>query len=529
MYMLASAMLFIAGSALGAGLARKRRQKHLKSITANASEFLSAAEGQAREHTQHNHTTTAALRIAKREELQRAREQNLQALRESEAEINLRETLQNTRSDEQDSHLESLQQQRITSREHRERASAMRKQATETHTSRIHALERQCGTPRKTLRDELISTRVDTAQLRAQRRLRAHNEAIQKQATAESRRLITTAIHRYNGVGHLERIQSIIPLPTPRLVDAWADPQGPAQQALLHEIPCILDHHPEAGQLLVRGDNPLAREIARRSLRQIAKRTITSPQKIRTIAQQCTTEVDREVKNAARKAVRMLQLSRVHPEILELVGRLKFRLSYSQNQLKHAVEVGYLAGMMAEELGLDVPTARRGGLLHDIGKAMTHDHEGSHAVLGAEVARRCGEDEVVANAIGAHHNDEPMATPIAHIVTACDAISGGRPGARRETVTLYLDRVNLIHTVASRPRSVERVEVMNGGREVRVIVASHDQGDVEEPSSPHRPLDESELPPLAQEIATQLEEEVTFPGQIKVTVIRESRSVSTAR
>ncbi len=529
MYMIASAMMFIAGSALGAGLSRKRRKKHLERVSANAAGLLSEAKLHAEQHTTQSHATTATLRVARRETLQRDREQNLQTLRESETEINLRETLQTTRSDEQDSHLESLQQQRLTNRERYDQASALREQAAEVQTSRIHALEQQCGSPQEDLRDELISARVDTARLRAQRRVRAHNEAVQKQASAESRRLITTAIHRYNGVGHLERIQSIIPLPTPRLVDAWADPQGPAQQALLHEIPCVLDHQPEAGQLLVRGDNPLAREIARRSLRQIARRTITSPQKIRTIAQQCTTEVEREVKNAGRKAVRMLQLSRVHPEILELVGRLKFRLSYSQNQLKHAVEVGYLAGMMADELGLDVPMARRGGLLHDIGKAMTHDHEGSHAVLGAEVARRCGEDEVIANAIGAHHNDEPMATPIAHIVTACDAISGARPGARRETVTLYLDRVNLIHTIASRPRAVERVEVMNGGREVRVIVTRGDQGDVEEPSSPRPPLDESQLHPLAQEIATQLEEEVTFPGQIKVTVIRESHSVSTAR
>jgi len=212
------------------------------------------------------------------------------------------------------------------------------------------------------------------------------------------------------------------------------------------------------------------------------------------------------------------------------VGRLKFRLSYSQNQLKHAIEVGYLAGMIAQELGLNVLQARRGGLLHDIGKAMTHDHEGSHAVLGAEVARRCGEEEIIANAIGSHHNDEPMETPIAHIVTAADAISGARPGARRETVTLYLDRINSIQKIASRSKAVERVDVMHAGREVRVVIAGQDRGDIEDTDQRSTiDFDDEQLHPLAEEIARELEEEVIFPGQIRVTVIRESRSVSIAK
>jgi ribonuclease Y len=279
----------------------------------------------------------------------------------------------------------------------------------------------------------------------------------------------------------------------------------------------------------VRGDDPLARELARRVLRQLAALKDCDPDKIRAAARTLKMEVDREVQAAGRRAARVLEVGRLHPDILHLVGRLKYRLSYSQNQWRHSIEVGYLAGMMAEELGLDVAQARRGGLLHDIGKAMTHDHEGSHAVLGAEVARRCGEEEIVANAIGAHHNDEPPKSAIAHIVTAADAMSGARPGARRESVTQYLNRIQDLQRIASRSPAVRRVDIMQAGREVRVVVAGEERGAIDASERHDGPIvADADIQPLAQEIARSIQSELTFAGQIKVTVIRESRSVAIA-
>ena len=280
--------------------------------------------------------------------------------------------------------------------------------------------------------------------------------------------------------------------------------------------------------LLVQGDNPLAREVARRVIRQLANRSITAPNKVRAISSRTREEVEREVQNAGRKATRIFGMKNVHPEVLELVGRLKFRLSYSQNQLKHAIEVAYLSGLMAEELGLNIAHAQRGGLLHDIGKALTHEREGSHAVLGAEVARRCGEDEVIANAIGSHHHDEPMETPIATIVTAADALSGARPGARRETATLFLERVQQIEEIARRDSGVERVEIMHGGREVRVIVGGQQLGHDAAEQKGKSPIGDEALHPLAEDIAQDIEDEVIYPGQVRVTVIRESRATSIA-
>ncbi len=375
----------------------------------------------------------------------------------------------------------------------------------------------------------LVQEWVEKAEHLGQVRVRSHEELVKEDAADDAARLMGTVIDRYAGVSHLERVQNAIPIPDQRTLSAFAAPDSPAHNAFADAVGCELLCDETAGTATVRGDDPLDREVARRMLRQIANRSIHSPDRVRAIAKQVKGEVDREVQNAGRKALRTLGLRKVAPEILHLVGRLKFRLSYSQNQLKHAIEVAHLSGMLAEELGVDVRLARRGGLLHDIGKALTHEREGSHAVLGAEVARRCGEDELVANAIGAHHNDEPPQGPIARIVTAADALSGARPGARRESVTSYINRIQDIQEIASRSPVVKRVDVMHAGREVRVIVAGEERGAIDEQDRSSGPaVSDTELFPLAQEIARTLEDEIPFAGQIRVTVIRESRAVSVA-
>jgi ribonuclease Y len=377
--------------------------------------------------------------------------------------------------------------------------------------------------------EQIVKEQVEHAQHRAQMQLHQQEELAKEDATGDARRVMATVVDRLTSESHLERVQNVIEIPDSRTLAVYADATSPAYRTFLEETGCDLMCDEPTRTATVRGDDPLGREVARRVLRQIANRSISAPDRIRAIAAQVKIEVDREVQNAGRKAVRMMGLGKVHPEIMHLVGRLKFRLSYSQNQWKHAVEVATIAGMLAEELGLDRVLARRGGLLHDIGKAMTHEREGSHAVLGAEVARRCGEPEVVANVIGSHHNDEPMQSPIAYLVTAADALSGARPGARRESVTQYISRIEEIQDVASRSRAVRRVDVMHAGREVRVIVAGDQRGEIDD-AERHEGvvLSDAELHPLAESIARDLEKEVQFAGQIKVTVIRESRAVSIA-
>ena len=377
---------------------------------------------------------------------------------------------------------------------------------------------------------QYIQERKDQAKWRARRYLTSDRDSREQTATADARQLMGRVMERISVSGHLERIQNTITFSNPRTFEVFSDPESAARDILHEHINFRLEESKTKNSLQIRGDDPLGREIGRRVLRQISNKSISAPNKVRSICKRTNEEIDRELKNAARKAFKELGQKNAHPEIMALVGRLKFRLSYSQNQLKHAVEVAYLSGMLAQEMGLDVQLARRAGLLHDIGKAMTHEREGSHAVLGAEVARRCRENESVCNAIGSHHNDEPMETPYAHIVTAADAISGARPGARRETITLYLDRVKQIQEIANRHPEVERVDVMHAGREVRIMVPGRDESPESDGSKTNtRYVPDEELHPLAEDVARDLEEEMTFPGQIKVTVIRHSCAVATAK
>ena len=220
-------------------------------------------------------------------------------------------------------------------------------------------------------------------------------------------------------------------------------------------------------------------------------------------------QLDRELMNLGKKAFRILEIPAPHKEIVDLVGRLNYRTSFSQNQWKHAVESAFLCGMIAAEMGLDIQLARRAALMHDIGKSLTHEIDGSHAVIGADIARRLGEDEVVANAIGAHHTDEPFNTPYAFLVAAADAMSGARPGARRHTDDNFLTKVAELERLTRSVDGVEEAFAVQGGREVRVYVN-------------HNQVDDRRAVGLSREIASKISEGLTFPGQIKVTVVRET-------
>lgn len=257
----------------------------------------------------------------------------------------------------------------------------------------------------------------------------------------------------------------------------------------------------------------VGRELARRGLtRMLGERRVKDPDHL--IAN-LRGELEREILDLGQRAFRQLHLEPAHPEILDLVGRLNWRTSYTQNQYRHAIEAANLAGLMARELNLDGMLARRGGLLHDIGKALSHAVDGSHALNGAAIARRVGEHELVANAIAAHHGEEPMASAYAWLAAAADAMSGGRPGARREIVESYGDRIGDIERIANSFRGVAAVHAMQAGRELRVFVDE-------------RRVGEQQLEDMSAEIAERISDELTFPGQIRVTVIREFRAVATA-
>ncbi len=276
----------------------------------------------------------------------------------------------------------------------------------------------------------------------------------------------------------------------------------------------IVDDTP--GAVLLSCFDPVRREMARLSLEELVADGRIHPTRIEEVHERSVLEVDRLCVRAGEDAALEMGITDLHPELVATLGRLKYRTSYGQNVLRHLVESGHAAGLLADELGLDRELCVRGAFLHDIGKALTHEAEGSHAIVGAELARKYGEHEDVVHAIEAHHNEVEPRTVEAVVTQAADAISGGRPGARRESLESYIERLHRLEEIALTKPGVDRVFAMQAGRDVRVMVLPDE-------------VDDIGAQVLARDIAKQFEEELSYPGQIKVTVIRESRATEVAR
>ena len=358
---------------------------------------------------------------------------------------------------------------------------------------------------------------VDEAKSAAAERVRRISEGLNDvEHGREAKRIMGIAIQRYQGHYLTERLLSNLPLvpgTAPRIFGANLE-----HIPVIEEVSNIkLTLAEDASAVRLEGQDSFGREIARRAIARWAKNG-APPERgndVKKAVENIRDELEREVFELGKRAFKELEIPRAHPDIVRLVGRLNWRTSYTQNQWKHAVEVAFLCGMMASELNLDVKLARRAALMHDIGKSLTHAIDGSHAVIGADYARRLGEPEVVANAIGAHHLEEPMNTVYASLVAAADAMSGARPGARREQTDNYVQKLEDLERIGGGFSGVERAFAVQGGREVRVYVQ---EGRV----SDERAVE------LSAEIARKISDELTFPGQIKVTVIREMRAIEVA-
>jgi ribonuclease Y len=276
----------------------------------------------------------------------------------------------------------------------------------------------------------------------------------------------------------------------------------------------IIDDTPEA--VVVSCHNPIRREIARLALQRLISDGRIHPGRIEDVVRKAEQELDGNIREAGQKAIFEVGIHGVHPEIVKLLGMLKYRYSYAQNVLQHSLEAAFICGAMAAELGLNEKQARRAALLHDIGKALTHEVEGSHAIIGAEIARKYGESAKIVNAIAAHHEEVRAETILAPLVDAADALSGARPGARREVLESYVKRLDDLERISTSFRGVEKAFAVQAGREVRIIV---------EPAA----IDDDQATLLARDVARKIESEMTYPGQIKVTVIREMRASEVAR
>ena len=343
---------------------------------------------------------------------------------------------------------------------------------------------------------------------------RIENET-NEEADKRAKKILATAIQRYAAEFIAERTVSVVPLPSDEMKGRIIGREGRNIRALeaATGIDLIIDDTPEA--VILSGFNPVRREIARISLSRLIADGRIHPARIEDVVKKVTQEVDQTIKEAGEQAAFELGVHGINAELIKYIGRLKYRTSYAQNVLQHSVEVGFLAGIMASELGLNAKIARRMGLLHDIGKAIDHEVEGPHAVIGSRLAKKHGENGQIVHAIAAHHEDVPPNSVYAVLVQAADGLSGARPGARKELLENYVKRLEELEGIANSFNGVSNTYAIQAGRELRVIVESDQISD-----------DESVL--MSRDIVKKIEESLTFPGQIKVIVIRETRAVEYA-
>jgi ribonucrease Y len=377
-------------------------------------------------------------------------------------------------------------------------------------------LEQVAGMTREEAKKSLIDQMVAEAEHESSKRIRVIEEGAKEEAARKSQKIIALAIERLAGDFVAERSVTVVPLPNDELKGKIIGREGRNIRALeaATGIDLIVDDTPET--VVISGHNPIRREIARLSLEKLISDGRIHPGRIEEVVRKSEQEIDEAIREAGQKAIFDVGVHGVHPELIKLLGRLKYRYSYAQNVLLHSIEAAFICGMMASELGLNEKQARRAALLHDIGKAVDHEVEGSHAIIGAELARKYGESPKIVNAIAAHHEDVKAETILAPLVDAADALSGARPGARREMMESYVRRLEDLERITNSFKGVEKSYAVQAGREVRIIVQ-------------HEMVTDDEAARLAREIARKIENEMTYPGQIKVTVIRETRAIDYAK
>jgi ribonuclease Y len=377
-------------------------------------------------------------------------------------------------------------------------------------------LERLAGLTAAEAKQELVESLRDAARAEAANTLREIKDAAQQEAEREAKKIVALAIQRMAADLTAETTVSVVQLPSDEMKGRIIGREGRNIRSFEQAtgVDVIIDDTPEA--VVLSAFDPVRRETARIALERLVEDGRIHPGRIEETVDKAAAEVERSMVEAAEGVLYELGLHNVHPEIVKTLGRLRFRTSYGQNQLQHAREVALLAGSMAAEMGLDVQGTKRAAVLHDVGKGMTHEHEGTHVELGYRLCKKHDETPLVLNAIRAHHDEEPHHFAETFLVTAADAISGSRPGARREMVEGYVKRLEKLEELAMEHPGVARCFAIQAGRELRVMV---------EPEK----VSDGEMAQISEAVARRIESELQYPGQIKVVVVRETRAIDFAR
>jgi len=498
-------------------VSKKRAEDELGQVHQEADEIRAKAKVDAQDVLEKAEGQAQQIVRAAREELDAEGKELREDLRTLREDLERRESRLAEREQRLDGEVRRLEEWGDKLAESKRALEERREALKEAEGERKQLLERTAGLTAEEAKQELVGSLENQAKREAIPITREIENAARAEGEKRARKIVTLAIQRVASEQTAESVVSVLHLPSDEMKGRIIGREGRNIRAFESTtgVNLIIDDTPEA--VLLSCFDPVRREVGRLTLEKLVLDGRIHPQRIEEIYERSKSDVEQLCVRAGEDALVELSVADMHPELIALLGQLRYRTSYGQNVLKHLIESAHIAGIMAGELRLPVEQAKRCTLLHDIGKALTHEVEGSHALIGAEIARRYGEHEDVVHAIEAHHNEVEVRTVEAVLTQAADAISGSRPGARRESLEAYVKRLERLEEIArDKHEGVEKVFAMQAGREIRVMV---------KPDS----VDDIQAQVIARDIAKQVEDELTYPGQIRVTVVRESRAIEFAR
>ena len=495
----------ILGAIGGAYYQQRITQRRLAASERSAARILNEAERRQKE-----------ILLEAKEESLRFRQQAESELKDRRKEVQRLERRLTQKEENLDRKLDSLEQRQRNLQNKEVQLEQAREELREVDEQRKQELERISSLTSGEARELLLAQMEIEIRDEANRLFREIEQELKEEADQRARKILVSTMQRLTGDVVSETTTSVVPLPSEDMKGRIIGREGRNIRSLEHAtgVDIIIDDTPDA--VTLSGFDPVRREIARIALTKLLTDGRIHPARIEEMVAKARKDIDVAIKEAGEEAAVEASCPGLHPEIIRTLGRLKYRYSYGQNQLNHAVETANLAAMVAHELGANVEVARRGGLLHDLGKAIDHDVEGTHAMIGAELARRHGIHPGVIHCIEAHHEEVEPSSAEAVITIVADAISGSRPGARRESMDQYLKRLEALEAVANAFPGVEKSFAIQAGREIRIIVKPEE-------------IDDLGANRMAKEISKKIEESLDYPGQIKITVIREKRSVEYAK